>query len=485
MKLKLVQIFMLLLIGVELATAKERPNVILIVADDLGYNDLGCYGAEGFKTPHLDQLASLGLQLTQYYAGSSVCSASRAALLTGCFPVRIGIHGVIGIRANYGLNLKEWTLAEALQKAGYHTGLFGKWHLGNQQVFRPSKHGFDENYGTIGSNDMGKHRDLELRRLGKCGVEVLEGDEVVETNPDQRFLTRNTTSRAIDFIKRHADDPFFVYLPYNMPHTPLFVSPEWEGSSENGLYGDVIQELDHEIGRILETLDKKGISDDTIVIFTSDNGPWLIFGNHGGSADPFRGGKKESLEGGVRVPCIVRYPSKIKAGRSSAQLVSAVDLAPTIIKWCGAEEATLKIDGLDMRRHFEQPHEIKSPRNFLPYYDSDKLVAVRDERFKLIFEHTNKQTPDPDKIGHDGQRGAVHAVRLPQALYNLSEDPFETHDLQSKYPEIVETLKKKAQAFRFRLGDQLQSVKGKECRNPGFAKKEVIPGKGINKASLK
>lgn len=472
MKHKLVQKFIFLLICMGFAAANERPNVILIVADDLGYSDLGCYGAKDIKTPHLDNLADQGLKLTQFYAGSSVCSASRAALLTGCYPIRIGIKGVIGTKANYGINSREWTLAEALQKAGYHTGLFGKWHLGNQLEFRPSKHGFDENYGTIGSNDMGKmSMDLEMRRKGLAGVEVLEGDEIVETNPDQRFLTRKTTTRAIDFIERHSKDPFFLYLPYNMPHTPLYVSPEWEGSSQNGLYGDVIQELDHEIGRLLNVVDKKGLSDNTIVVFTSDNGPWLIFGNHGGKAEPFSGGKKQLLEGGVRVPCIIRYPKKIRDGQQSKHLVSAVDLAPTMIKWCGAEPAKLTIDGLDMRTVFEKPVQRHSERDFLPYYWNHELVAIRDERFKLCFNHVDTQAPDPEKIGYHGDRGAIHAVKRPQALYDLSVDSGETIDVQSKYPEIVETLVKKAQAHRLRLGDELQSIKGEECRTPGFTEK--------------
>jgi len=451
--------------AISTSTAMERPNVILIVADDLGYADLSCYGASDIKTPHLDKLASGGLKFTQFYAGSAVCSASRAALLTGCYPVRVGIPAVVGAEVNYGLSRKEHTLAEALKQVGYRTGLFGKWHLGSQMIFRPSQHGFDENYGTIGSNDMGKRVNkvppsLEMRRKGLAGVEVLEGDQVVETNPDQRFLTRKSTTRALDFIERHSNEPFFVYVPYNMPHTPLFVSPKWEGTSQRGLYGDVIQEMDHEVGRILNLLEEKKLEEKTIVIFTSDNGPWLIFGNHGGLAGPLSGGKKQLLEGGPRVPCILRYPKALKKGLQIDQLVSAIDLAPTIIKWCHGQEATQPIDGIDMRDFFENPQAMASPRKHLAYYDRYGLVAVRNQRYKLFFPHLDRQVPNPEKIGMDGMRGEVMKIKKAQALYDLKHDLSESRDLQKDLPDVVKKLTHFAKQQRSMLGDDITSTKG-------------------------
>jgi arylsulfatase len=466
----IMKIFFLLLCGVITTSyAKSSPNVVLIVADDLGYHDLGCYGAKDISTPHLDKLAKTGLRLTQYYAGSSVCSASRASLLTGCYPPRIGIMHVIGSNGKYGIHTKELTLAESFKHKGYKTGLFGKWHLGNQMMFRPSRHGFDENYGTIGSNDMGRGRpSQEARRLGKAGVEVIDGDHVVETNPDQRFLTRESTDRVIDFIQRHKDKPFFVYIPYNMPHTPLFVSPKFEGSSKRGLFGDVIQEMDHEVGRILKELEQQNLTEDTIVIFTSDNGPWLIYGNHGGQSTPWLGGKKQLKEGGVRVPCLLRYPKKWAQGQVLNDLCSAVDIYPTLVSTCNTKIPELVIDGLDFEPYFKDPLSNQSPREYLSYYYKNELVAVRNKKFKLVFPHIDHDTPDI--IGMDGLRGTVAKIKREQALYDISHAPGENINRENEFPEIVDSLQQYAKSQRIKLGDSLNKIKGKECRKAGQSK---------------
>ena len=327
----------------------EKPNVVILFADDMGYGDLGSYGGEGYATPHLDRMAKEGMRLTGFYVAASVCSASRAALLTGRYPIRTGVTGVISANTKHHLPLEEVTLAERFKARGYATGIIGKWHLGNTNEVWPLRQGFDEWFGTIGSNDMGKGRpSLEARREGKAGVELVEQDRVIEVNPDQGLLTRRCTERAVDFIQRKNEEPFFLYVPYNMPHTPLFVSERFEGKSERGLYGDVISEIDHSVGEILAAIKSAGVDDRTIVLFSSDNGPWLIFGDHGGSAAPFSGGKKQTLEGGMRVPLIVRWPGRVPKGRAIETLVTAMDLTPTLLSLTGKSVELADVDGRDL-----------------------------------------------------------------------------------------------------------------------------------------
>ncbi len=328
----------------QLAAAGAKPNIVLILADDLGYGDLGCYGSDTIRTPNLDGLAQSGMRFTDFYMASSVCSASRAALLTGCYPLRVGIPGVLSANVRIGIHADEELLPELLKRNGYATAIFGKWHLGNQKTFWPLNNGFDEWLGTVGSNDMGKGKPtLALRRAGFAGVELVEQNAVIEVNPDQSQLTRRYTEKAINFIDRHTTQPFFLYVPYNMPHTPLFASQQRVGSSQRDLYGDVVEEIDWSVGQILRALEANGLAEKTIVIFTSDNGPWLIFGNHGGSAGRLRGGKKQTFEGGHRVPMIVHWPQRVPAGTRCTEPVvvagSATHVGRLHRQRCSAEKS--------------------------------------------------------------------------------------------------------------------------------------------------
>ena len=303
----------LLAVGVQTTTASARtdrpPNVVLIFADDLAYADLGCYGAEGYETPHLDRMAREGTRFTDFYVAQPVCSASRAALLTGCYPNRIGIGGALGPGAKHGLHPEETTLAELCRARGYATAILGKWHLGHRAPHLPMRHGFDEYYGIPYSNDMWPHHPESPDAWGD--LPTMSGADIVGYNTDQREFTLGFTDRAIDFIERHRDRPFFVYLAHPMPHVPLHVSEAFRAKTGRGLFGDVIAEIDESAGRILDALRRLDLDDDTLVIFTSDNGPWLSYGDHAGSAAPLREGKGTTFDGGVRVPCIMRWPARI------------------------------------------------------------------------------------------------------------------------------------------------------------------------------
>ena len=295
------------------------PNIVLILADDQGYGDVGCFGGKGFATPNLDRLAREGCRFTNFHVAQAVCSASRAALLTGCYPNRIGIHGALGPSARHGIHDEETTIAEVLKQKGYATGMAGKWHLGHHPQFLPVRHGFDEYFGLPYSNDMWPYHP-EAKPGTYPPLPLIEGDKVIdaEITPDeQRNLTTWYTERAVKFIERNKDRPFFFYLAHSMPHVPLFVSDKFQGKSQQGLYGDVMMEIDWSVGEVLKTLDKHNLTDNTLVIFTCDNGPWLSYGNHAGSAGPLREGKGTAWEGGTRVPCIMRLPGKIPAGTTS------------------------------------------------------------------------------------------------------------------------------------------------------------------------
>ena len=446
----------------------EKPNIILVVADDLGYGDLGCYGATKIRTPHLDQMAAAGMRFTDFYMASAVCSASRAALLTGCYPLRVGIPGVLSANVNTGIHADEELLPELLQRNGYATAIFGKWHLGNQSQFWPLQHGFDEWLGTIGSNDMGRGKPtLAARRRGQAGVELVSQQKVIEVNPDQSQLTKRYTKRAIEFIQRHKAQPFFLYLAHNMPHTPLFVSPQRAGTSAGGLYGDVVEEIDWSVGEILTALDAHQLAERTLVIFTSDNGPWLIFGNHGGSAGPLRGGKKQTFEGGQRVPLLVRWPGKVPPAGVCREPVVACDLLPTLVACTGSEKPRQKIDGKDISSLFLGGPQARSPHNAIAFFYRDELRAVRSGRWKLQLPHVDRHAPDPDLIGKDGVRGGVRADRNSLALYDLAKDVAETKDVRQQHPEIVAQLTQAAKHFRGELGDALTNSPGHARRRAG------------------
>jgi arylsulfatase A-like enzyme len=362
--------------------AATPPNVILIFADDLGYGDIGCYGSKN-PTPNLDRMAKEGVRFTDFYVAQAVCSASRAALLTGCYSNRVSIQGALFPGSKVGISDKELTMAEMFKSRGYATGIFGKWHLGDASEFLPARHGFDEYVGLPYSNDM-----LPTTAARNPPLPLSDGEKVIERDPDQSKLTTLYTQRAVDFIERHKGGPFFCYVPHSMPHIPLAVSEKFAGKSGRGIYGDVIAEIDWSVGQVLEALKKHGLDEKTLVVFTSDNGPWLTYGEHGGSSGPLREGKTTAFEGGVREPCVMRWPGTVPAGVTCHELAATIDLLPTFAALAGATLPTDRvIDGKDIRPLMTNESGAKSPHGAYFYYWGRGLRAVRSGKWKLIFPH--------------------------------------------------------------------------------------------------
>jgi arylsulfatase A len=448
-------------VGVE-----SPPNVVIVFTDDQGYADLGVYGATGFQTPNLDRLAREGVRFTDFYVAQAVCSASRAALLTGCYPNRLGIHGALGPNSRHGLHPDEVTVAELVKSRGYATAIFGKWHLGHHPGFLPLRHGFDEFFGLPYSNDMwpfhpeaapGTFPDLPL----------IEGEKMVQLNPDQRQFTRRFTERAVQFIERNRDRPFLLYLAHPMPHVPLYVSEGFEGSSGNGLYGDVMEELDWSMGEILEALRRNRLDQNTLVVFLSDNGPWLSYGDHAGSAAPLREGKGTAWDGGVRVPALMRWPGRIPAGTLCREPAMTIDLFPTIARLTGARLPEHWIDGRDIWPLLSGEPGARSPQDaYFFYYHVNELHAVRSGRWKLVFPHTYR-TLDGRPGGTGGIPVKYGSARTGLALYDLELDPGEEVDLAGERPEVVSRLMDLAERAREDLGDSLTGRSGSNRREPG------------------
>ncbi|MEE4178478.1 MAG: sulfatase [Bacteroides sp.] len=441
------------------------PNIILVYLDDMGYGDMGRTGALGFTTPHLDQMANEGLSFTHFYSPQAVCSASRAGLLTGCYPNRLGIAWAFDHTSLTGLNPEEMTIASMLKQKDYATAVYGKWHLGHHKDFLPLNHGFDEFYGIPYSNDMWPFHPGTPNYYPP--LPLFEGDSVIETNPNQADFTRDFTLRAIDFIKRQRKKPFFVYLAHPMPHVPLFVSEDFEGKSEQGLYGDVMMELDWSVGSILQTLKDLKLEKNTLVIITSDNGPWLNYGNHSGSSGGLREGKGTTFEGGQRVPAIFWWPGTIEPGKVCNRLAAGIDVLPTIAEITGADLPRKKIDGVSLLPLLKGDFEANPRKEFLYYYRQNSLQAVRSGSWKLVFEHPGR-TYKGFLPGDDGIPGSANENFLfPKALYDLRRDPAEAYDVLAKYPEIAEELERIAEKARLDLGDDLKNVPGQNRREPG------------------
>jgi arylsulfatase len=441
--------------------AQTAPNVIIVLLDDMGYGDLSITGATGFKTPNIDRLAVEGMQFTQFYCPQAVSTPSRAGLLTGCYPNRIGFAGALDHTANTGIAQSEETIAGMLKKKGYATAAFGKWHLGHLPQFLPIHHGFDEYYGIPYSNDMWPFHPENPGYYPP--LPMIEGDKVVNpemTAADQEQMTTQFTERAVRFIEKNKDNPFFLYLAHPMPHVPLFVSNKFKGKSEHGLYGDVMMEIDWSVGELLRALKVNGIDENTLLIFTSDNGPWINYGNHAGSAGGLREAKGTVYEGGARVPCIMRWPAKISAGTVCNRLASSIDLLPTIAAICSAPLPSLKIDGVDLTPLL-LGNETANPREyFLYYYDRNNLKAVRNDRFKLVLPHVGRSYVGffPGNDGRAGQVNNRHQSSL--ALYDLYRDPGERYDVQSQYPEVIAELMQIMEIARLDLGDDLTGHAG-------------------------
>ncbi|TLP72978.1 sulfatase [Maribacter sp. ACAM166] len=449
-------------------TPDSLPNVVLIFTDDQGYNDVGVFGANDISTPNLDQMAKDGAKLTNFYAAQAVCSASRAGILTGCYPNRIGIHNALMPNSKKGLNTEETTLAEMLRSKGYATAIFGKWHLGDQKEFMPNNHGFDEYFGIPYSNDMWPLHPQQGPIFNFDPLPLYDNEMVIDTLTDQTNLTTMITERSVDFIERNKESPFFLYVPHPQPHVPLFVSDKFKGKSNRGLYGDVITELDWSVGEIIKALEDNGLTDNTIVIFTSDNGPWLAYGNHSGSAFPFREGKGTAWEGGQREPFLIKYPKKIAGGVTIDAPVMAIDIYPTLAEVTNSKLPEKIIDGksawsLLSGKTTESPQEA-----YFFYYRVNELFGVRYGKWKLYFPHTYR-TMDGQEPGKDGLPGNYKMVDLNEIeLYDLESDSSETKNIAAAYPKIIAKIEKLANEMRIRLGDSLQEMEGMENRAPGI-----------------
>jgi arylsulfatase A-like enzyme len=398
---------------------RAQPNVVIFFTDDQGYGDLSSFGNPTIHTPHVDSLAAEGAKLTQFYVASPVCSPSRAALLTGCYPKRIGMQKhVIFPGYDYGLHSEEVTIADMLKQQGYATGIFGKWHLGHRPGLLPLDQGFDHYYGVPYSNDMSQFHRKEGAKY-KLHLPLMRDNEVIEWEPDQREITRNCTLAALDFIDQAKDKPFFVYMPYSMPHIPIYTSEDFVGHSARGVYGDVIEEIDWSVGQVLARLEEHGLTQDTIVIFTTDNGPWLPFKEYGGSAGPLRGGKGSNWEGGQRVPCVVRWPGVIPEGSVRREMLTTMDIFPTLAAWVGANAtANGAIDGRDVGSLLQGAgangfDPMTSP--FVYYTSNGALAGIRRGPWKLLLENGE--------------------------LYNVEVDISEQWDKAEQLPELATELR--------------------------------------------
>jgi len=442
----------------------DLPNIVLIFTDDQGYQDMGCFGSPDIDTPHLDRMAESGVRFTDFYVAQPVCGASRAGLLTGCYPNRIGLLGAPSHRARHGVHEDELTLAELVKQKGYATAIFGKWHLGHLPPFLPTRNGFDEYYGLPYSNDMWPYHPTAGAKYPP--LPLMEGEEVIETNPDQRKLTTDYTERGVDFIRRHADGPFFLYVAHNMPHVPLHVSRQRADRSKRGLYGDVIMEIDWGVGRILETLRDFGILEKTLVIFTSDNGPWLSYGTHGGCALPLREGKGTTWEGGVRVPTLMHWKGVLPEGKVCDQPAMTIDLLPTVAALTGGTLPSHKIDGMNILPLMRCEPEALTPHEAFFFYWGRHLQAVRSGRWKLHFPH-DYRTLEGRPGGRDGKPEPYGKARTELALFDLKKDISESRNVANEHPEVVDRIQSLAEACRADLGDTATGQKGQDLREPG------------------
>ena len=450
------------------AKAADKPNFIIIFTDDQGYGDLGCFGSTKIKTPHIDRLAKEGRRFTNFMVASPVCTPSRAALLTGCYPKRIGMHQhVLFPSSTKGLNPTEHTIADHLKGQGYATACFGKWHLGHHPETLPQSNGFDTYFGIPYSNDMNHPDNKGKPKGGWAGMDALwkdpestltkwktplmENEKIVEIPVDQRTVTRRYTDKSIEFIKTNAkaDKPFFVYLPHSMPHIPLYVPEDVRDADPLNAYTNVIEHIDAEVGRIAKLLRELKLSDNTYLIFTTDNGPWLPFKHHGGSAGPLRDGKGSTFEGGQRVPCVMWAPGRIPAGTTCDQLCGTIDLLPTIASLTKTPlPSGKKIDGLDISKLLTTDE--KTPRNEFVYYTSrGDIEGLRQGKHKLLVKGPRNKKRNPK-------------AKAEVMLFDLEADLGEKNNLAESKPEVVAKLK----ARMLELDAQI----AKEARQPWFKK---------------
>ena len=450
--------------------AADTPNVVLIFMDDMGYADIDPFGdTPGYETPNLSRMAREGRTFTDFYVSQAVCSASRAALLTGCYNVRVGITGALGPSARHGISSNETTLAELFKQKGYATACYGKWHLGHHREFLPMQHGFDDYFGLPYSNDMWphhpgvRHLPMEQRLKRWPHLPLIDGNEIVNPEVDgeaQEQLTTQYTERTVRFIETHKDEPFFVYLPHSMVHVPLYVSDKFKGKSERGLFGDVMMEIDWSVGRILNTLQDHGLAENTLVIFTSDNGPWLSYGDHAGSAGPLREGKGTMFDGGCRESCVMWWPGTVPAGTTCGEPAMTIDLLPTFAEMIGGTLPEHKIDGKSILQLVKGEAGATSPQEAYFMYYGTQLQAMRMGRWKLHFPH-GYRTMAGRPGGKDGIPTKYSQAKIGLSLFDLSKDIGETTDVKEQHPAVLAKMQELAAAMRKDLGDGKQAGSGR------------------------
>jgi arylsulfatase A len=479
-KLPRVAPFIVFLLAISLAprfaqaAPPRTPNIVIIYIDDMGYADIGPFGAQGYATPHLDRMAAEGMKFTSFYSAQAVCSASRAALMTGCYANRVGISGALGPGARVGISDAEMTMGQLCKQKHYATAIFGKWHLGDAPQFLPTRHGFDEYFGLPYSNDMWpRHPTARFPPLP-----LIEQEKVINPDVDdaaQNQLTTQYTERAVSFIVRNKNRPFFLYVPHTMVHVPLHVSDKFRGKTRRGLFGDVVEEVDWSVGQILAAIQNNGLDADTLVMFCSDNGPWLSYGDHAGSAYPLREGKGTSWDGGVREPTLMRWPGHIPAGKVCDAPLMTIDMFPTVARLIGGKLPDHKIDGLDISdvilgKTAKSPHEV-----LYFYYGVNNLEALRSGKWKLEFPRRYVSLN-----GRPGGKGGMPArydtltISSPQ-LYDLDADPGQKHDVAAQHPDVLERLLAYGEQAREDLGDGLTQRSGKGRREPGRLKPDSKP----------
>ena len=426
----------------------KPPNFIVIFTDDQGFEDLGCFGSPKIKTPHLDQLAADGRKFTSFYSANSVCSPSRASLMTGCYPVRVSIPGVLFPRHDIGLNPDEITIADLLKTKSYATACIGKWHIGHKPKFLPTSQGFDSYYGIPYSNDMTIDPEAKLaeninlregftldrirnEKPKKNLVPLMRNEEVIEYPCDQTTLTKRYTEEAVKFIEENKKRPFFLYLPHTMPHIPLFASENFKGKSERGPYGDTIEEIDWSVGEIMKALRKNNLDENTLVVYTSDNGPWKLKGGRGGSANPLRGYKFQTYEGGMRVPCIMHWKGKIPPGSSCDEIAATIDLLPTIAGLSGVELPNDRtIDGKNIWPLISGKEGAKTPHEIYFFYKGNSLESARQGKWKLRRSGKKSQSIE---------------------LYDLASDISESNNLAQENEALINEIIQKMNSFDEKL----------------------------------
>ncbi len=446
--------FFILIAGLLLANtaaAAEPPNVVLIFLDDAGFADFHPFGDPPYETPNVQKLADEGGRYHNFFVPQAICSASRAALMTGCYPERTKMFGAHAPRER-GLDPKWTTMGQVFQQAGYKTGWFGKWHLGDQEETRPHVRGFDETAGLMVSNDMWEHHPNDPETWGKHPLQYWSNGEVTfePVTPEfQKSLTSRAAERSLDFIQRHKEAPFFLYVAPSMPHVPLFCSDRFEGKSGAGLYGDVILELDWMVGEIMTAIKENGLEEKTIVLFSSDNGPWSVYGDHAGQT-PFRGSKATGFNGGTQSPLIIRYPGMIQAGTSSDAMFNSIDLLPTLCNLTGAALPDYEIDGKDVWPLLSGKEDAKNPHAYYATSTVDRFEAVMsgDGRWKLHFPRAYGHVIEP---GKDGAAGKFERRQIELSLFDLKNDPGEQHNVIHEHPEVAEKMQRFADYHKKRF----------------------------------